>query len=620
MAVPQGFARAVLRFGSFEVDLSAGELRRHGASIKLQQQPFRVLALLLEHPGEVVTREQLRQAIWPSTAFGSFDEGIDATIHKLRNALGDSAEHPRFIETLPRRGYRFIAPVAREVRPARSRRLPLVLAGGAVLVGAVLLGLTGGLRGRRPGLAAPRVRSLAVLPLANLSGDSTQEYFADGMTDALITDLGRISGLRVISRTSSMRYKGTSATLPEIARQLDVDAVVEGAVLRVGPRVRITAQLVEASTDRHLWSETYEGDLRDVLALQNEVARAIAAQVRTTLSSPTEPRAAGARPVNAEAYDAYLRGRHEWNAWTEQGLKRSIAYFERAVAKDPAYAPAWAGLSDAYHLLSQFGYLPQQVALPKAKVAALQAIALDSTLSEAHVSLSGVRLHLERSWTATEDELRRAIALDPNNAMAHQWYGYYLSARGRFDAAIAEMRRALELDPLSPNKLNSLAATLYRAGRYDDALRYFRQVPDPDANSELRHRRMATIYERKGMFPEAIAELVTAMTLAGKQEVGALLELEVRRSGYAMAKKAFLWADVAEMERRAEQPYPRPRTLEIAVDYALLGEKDKAFEWLDEAVRVGDGGLMYLKVDDRFEALRSDPRFTALVSRLGFPP
>lgn len=622
MAVPQGFARAVLRFGSFEVDLSAGELRRHGASIKLQQQPFRVLALLLEHPGEVVTREQLRQAIWPSTAFGSFDEGIDATIHKLRSALGDSAEHPRFIETLPRRGYRFIGPVAGELRPAGSRRGPLVLAGGVVVLAALLLELSAsGLRARWPERAAvPRIRSIAVLPLVNLSGDSTQEYFADGMTDALITALGRISGLRVISRTSSMRYKGTRATLPEIARQLNVDAVVEGAVLRAGPRVRITAQLVEASTDRHLWAESYEGDLADVLALQDEVARAITNEVRSKLSPPEETRPAGARSLNPEAYDAYLRGRYEWSAWTEQGLKRSIAYFEQALQKDPGYAPAWAGLSDAYHLLGLNGFLPQEVALPKAKVAALKAIELDETLSEAHVSLWAVRLHLEWSWAATEAGLRRAIAIDPNNAMAHQYYGYVLSALGRFDAAVAEMRRALELDPLSPNKLNSLAATFYRAGRYDEALRYFRAVPDPDFNSETRHRRMAAIYERKQMHPEAMAELLTALTLAGKQNIAAVVEREYRTSGYAAAKRAFLRANIRETERRAQNPYPRPPAIETAADYALLGENDKAFEWLDAAVRAREGGLMYLKVNRSFEALRSDPRFTALVRRLGFPP
>jgi len=610
---------AVIRFESFELDTHAAELRRGGARIRLQHQPLRVLTLLLERPGEVVTREALRHAIWPTTEFGSFDEGLDAAIYKLRAALGDSAEHPRLIETLPRRGYRFIAPVAAEMRPARARRVSLVLAGGTVVGAALLLELSAGDVGARwPARAAPRIESIAVLPLVNLSGDSTQEYFADGMTDALITDLGRISGLRVISRTSAMQYKGTRERLPAIARQLHVDAVVEGAVLRSGSRVRITAQLVDASADRQLWAQTYEGDVRDVLALQDEVARSIASAVRTTLARP-DRRAAGARPVHPQAYDLYLRGRHEWNEWTEQGLKRSIAYFEQAVEKDPAYAPAWAGLSDAYHLLTLNGVLPQQVALPKAKLAALRAIALDSTLSEAHVSLGGVRLHHEWSWAAAECELRRAISLDPNNAMAHQWYGYYLSAVGRFDAAIAAMRRALELDPLSPNKVNSLAATLYRAGRYDEALRYFRQVPDPDITSEFRHRRMAAIYERKGMPREAIAELSTAMALAGKPEVGAVLEPEFRRSGYAAAKQAFLRADLRETERRAKQAYPRPRALSIAAGYALLGEKDKAFEWLDEAVRVGDGGLMYLKVDDRFDALRADPRFTALVRRLRFP-
>ncbi|MGH7561613.1 MAG: winged helix-turn-helix domain-containing tetratricopeptide repeat protein [Gemmatimonadales bacterium] len=612
----------VVRFGSFEVDLRAGELRRHGVRINLQQQPFRVLALLLERPGEVVTREELRQAIWPGTAFGSFEEGIDATIHKLRNALGDSAENPRFVETLPRRGYRFIAPVDGKRRPTTSRRIRFALAGGLAVLAAVSLVLSsGGLRGRGPGSAtAPRIHSVVVLPLRNLSGDPTQEYFADGMTEALITDLGRTAGLRVISPTSAMHYKGTRETLPEIARRLDVDAVVEGAVLRAGPRVRITAQLVEASTDRHLWAGTYERDLTDVLALQDEVARAITNEVRSTLSPPEERRPAGIRQVNPEAYEAYLRGRYEWNAWTEQGLKRSIAYFEQTVQRDPGYAPAWAGLSDGYHLLGMFGFLPQEVTLPKAKAAALKALELDETLSEAHVSLWAARLHLEWSWAATETGLRRAIALDPNNAMAHQYYGYVLSALGRFDTAVAAMRRALELDPLSPSKLNSLAATLYRAGRYDEALRYFRAVPDPDANSETRHRRMAAIYERKQMHREALAELLTALTLAGKQGIAALVEREYRTSGYAEAKKAFLWADVRETQRRAEGPYPRPRVIDVAADYALLGEKDKAFEWLDRAVRAREGNLMYLKVDDRFDALRSDPRFTAVVRRLGFPP
>ncbi len=612
---------AVIRFESFEVDTRAGELRRGGTRMRLQQQPFRVLTLLLEHPGAVVTREELRQAIWPTTEFGSFDEGLDAAIYKLRAALGDSAAHPRLIETLPRRGYRFIGPVAADIRSVPRRSGWLSAAALAVVLAGLLLELSaGGLRARRPDPGAPRrIHSLVVLPLVNLSGDSTQEYFADGMTEALIANLGRLSGLRVISRTSAMHYKGTRASLPEIARELDVDAVVEGAVLRAGQRVRITTQLIEASTDRHLWAATYERDLRDVLALQDEVIRAITHEVRITLSSTDKPRPAHIPAVDPEAYDAYLRGRYAWNDWTDAGLKRSIAYFEQAVRRDSTYAPAWAGLSDAYHLQSLWGYLPHEVGLPRAKETALKAIALDETLSEAHVSLSGVWLQ-EWDWTAMENALTRAIALDPNNAMAHQWYGYVLAALGRFDSAVAEMRHALALDPLSPNKKNSLAATYYRAGRYDEALRYFREVPDPDANSELRHRRIAAIYERQGRFGDAIAELSTAMSLGGKQDISALGDREYRRSGFAAAKRAFLRANLRELERRASQPYPRPRSVDIAGDYALLGEGDRAFEWLERAALEREGNLMHLKVDDRFEALRADPRFTALARRVRFPP
>jgi len=280
------------------------------------------------------------------------------------------------------------------------------------------------------GATSERIHSIAVLPLRNLSGDPAQEYFADGMTEALITSLGRVGGLRVISRTSAMHYKGSHQTLPEIARQLHVDAVVEGAVLREGNRVRITTQLVEASTDRHLWAESYEGDLRNVLALEDKVARAITNEVKIRLSLQEQTRLASARPVNPEAYDAYLKGRYQWDDWTEVGLKKSIEYFAHAAKQDPDYAPAWAGLADAYVLMSLFGFVPSDVALPKAKAAALRAIQLDQTLSEAHVSLAGIHLHLEWSWSASEAELRQAIALNPNNALAHQFYGYYLRRVG----------------------------------------------------------------------------------------------------------------------------------------------------------------------------------------------
>ena len=608
----------VLRFSDFEVDLRAGELRRRGGSrIKLQQQPFRVLVLLLQRAGDVVTREELRQAIWPAGTFVEFNLGLDTAIYRLRTALGDSAETPQFLETLPRRGYRFIAPVDRVVpappqRPRIARQL--LYAFGALAV----LTLGYGLVARRA--ATPRIHSIAVLPLENLSGDSAQEYFAEGMTEALVTRLGKTGGLRVISHTSARHYKDTRETLPEIARRLHVDAVVEGAVLRVGNRVRVTAQLIEASTDRHLWAETYESNLRDVLGLQDAIARAITNEVQIRLSSsqPSPMASTRARPVDPDAYDLYLRGRAEWNEWTEQGSRRGIEYFQRAVQKDPGYAPAWAGLSDAYDHLGRFGFLPPRVALSKAKAAALRAIQLDETLSEAHVSLAMVLLQ-EWSWSAGESELQRAIALNPNNSEAHQRYGYALSYRGQFDAAIGAMQRALELDPLSPNKQNSLAATFYRAGRYDEALQYFREVPDPDFNSVSRHRRIAAIYERKGRLGEAMAEWLVALRLSGKQEVAASVERDYRSSGYAAAKRTYLWGDLREARRRAQNDYPRPLSWDIAGDYALLGERDSAFAWLERAFREREGALAFFTVDDHFFALRSDPRFRDLARRMGLP-
>jgi eukaryotic-like serine/threonine-protein kinase len=512
-------------------------------------------------------------------------------------------------------------PPVERASAAMSKRWPRAVAGALAGLAALWLAVNPwGLRVRLFGRATtPRIHSLAVLPLQNLSGDPAQESFADGMTEALITNLGAIGGLGVISQTSAMHYKGTHQTIPEIARQLHVDAVVDGGVRREGNRVRITAELVEASTDRHLWAETYEGDLRNVLALEDEVARAIANEVKMRLSLQEQTRLARTRPVNPEAYDAYLKGRAASNEWTEGGLKRSIEYFAHAVKQDPGYAPAWAGLSDDYDLMGLFGFVPPLVALPKAKAAALRAIALDETLSEAHLSLAGVRMHLEWSWASAEEELRRAIALDPNNAMAHQWYGYYLIATGQFDKAIAEMQRALELDPLSWNKQSSLGEALMRAGRYDEALGYLREVPDADANSERHHLRIAAIYERKGMQREALGELLTALRLAGKAEIAASVERTYLSSGYPGAKKTFLWSDVRETERQAEAAYPRPRASQIAAEYALLGERDKAFAWLDRAFRERDGLLIYLKVDDRWDALQSDPRFRDLVRRIGLP-
>jgi len=647
-----------IRFGAFEVDVQGRELRHFGERVKLQDKPFQILMLLLAEPRKLVTREELRRSLWPADTFVDFEAGLNTAIRKLRDALQDEAKAPQFVETVQRHGYRFIAPVAlvvsgkespepsagiaptssaaREIlagsdargwseaqggRKSRNR-VGSLLAPAGMLTAAVLVLLVGlnvaGLRDRLLRKATVRrIQSLAVLPLENLSGDPSQEYFADGMTEALTTDLGKIGAVRVISRTSAMQYKGTHKTLPQIARELNVDAVLEGAVLRSGNRVRVTTQLVEASTDRHIWAQSYERDLGDVLALQDDLARAVAAEVKIKLSPEERTRLVNARPVNPEAYDAYLKGRHEWNEWTEEHLQKSVEDFEQAVRKDPGYAPAWAGLSDAYSLLALFDYLPQQVGVERSKTAALKALDLDDTLSEAHVSLANARLW-ELSWSAAEKELQRAISLDPNNATAHQWYGYLLSALSRFDEAIAEMKHARELDPLSPNKQNSLAATLYRAGRYDEALEQFREVPDPDANSEFRHRRMAAIYERKGMWTESMNELVIALKYGGKKELAVSVQGKFISSGYATAKQTFLWGDLREMQKRYKNGSPSV-AFAVAEDYALLGEQNKALEWLEKALRERDKSLMYLKVDDRLEGLRSDPRFVEMGRRIGLP-
>lgn len=599
-------SRARVRFGSFEMDLRAGELRKHGLRIRLQFQPLTILRMLLERPGEVVTREDLRQALWPGETFVDFDHGLNNAINRLRDTLSDSAESPRFVETLPRKGYRFIAAVENvpfsvphdlavqaddsstplttphsdkvAALPAESSKASLLggarpwIAAGAAAVALLALFLslnTGRLRQWLPRASpATPIQSIAVLPLENLSGDPSQEYFADGMTEALITDLGKIGELHVISRTTAMHYKGNRKTLPEIARELHVDAVIEGAVLRSGDRVRIRARLVQAASDRQLWAERYERDLRDVLALQDEVARSIASEIKIKLTPQEQVRLSSGRPVDPEAHEAYLMGRNEWNKWTDEGLKKSVEYFERAIQKDPAYAQAWAGLSDTYQFLSLWDSWPAGVAMPKAKAAALKAIQLDDTLSDAHVALSGVLGPYER--VAAEKELQRAIALNPSNEWAHQAYGYRLSSMARFDEAIAEMKRALELDPLAPNKHQSLAATLYRAGRYDEALQHFREVPDPDANSERRHRFIAAIYERKGLQKEAIAEWLAALRFAGEKDLAEQVERKYASYGYSEAKKTLLWGDITEKQKaRARNGFGQ--TAWIAADYALLG-------------------------------------------------
>lgn len=675
MAVTDPLPRCVVHFDRFEVDIGTGELRRDGFKVKVQDKPFRILAELLLHPGELVTRDQLQRVLWSSGTFVDFEESLDAAIYRLRRALDDSSEHPKYIETLARRGYRFVGHLEEEIalnaeaapgkglrargagasdnlappggltttvfpenaqpRPRRRLVRTLVAAGMFSVLALLLWWLhdSAGFRGQPTGekeIASGAIRSLVVLPLQNLSGDSSQQYFADGITEALTTDLGRIGELRVISRTSASHYKGGSETLPQIAQELGVDAVVEGGVARFGNRVRVTAQLIQARSDRHLWSRSYEGDARDTLGLEDKVARDIAEEVQVRVWPQQQRRPALSRPLDLAVEEEYFRGRYELNTWTEAGLKGSIGHFITVSETDPGYAPGWAGLAAAYSLLGLFGYAPRHAALVQARAAAQRALALDPSLPEAHVFLASSTWPLEwsalvspnrarQAYADAERELRLAIALNPNDAIAHQWLGYHLAASGRLDDAIAEMERARELDPISPSTQNSLGAVYYWAGRDDEALAQFREVPDPDANSERRHQRMALIYERKGMLQSALAELLASLRLAHKQPLAASVERAYRSGGYSAARRVYLRGDIRDRERLAAVGHPLG-ALEIAADYALLGNTRFSLRWLRTAVHQRDLSVIYIKIDDRFQSLHSEPRFRNLLVQLGLPP
>jgi TolB-like protein/DNA-binding winged helix-turn-helix (wHTH) protein len=431
-------------FGVFELDLRAGELRKHGIRVRLQEQPFQILATLLAHAGEIVTREELQKKLWPADTFVDFDHGLNKAINKIREALGDSAESPRFVETVARRGYRFLAevkaadaapartpdltahPLSVPAAPNRGEDLPGELANpkhaqrstGWKIPALVLLLLAASLavwKLHSWNHPSPAIRSLAVLPFESLSSDASQDYFADGMTDELISDLGQISALRVISRTSVMSYKRARKPLPQIARELNVEAVVEGTVLRSGDQVRITAQLIEASADKHLWSQSYEGELRDTLALQNKVARAIADQIQVNLNPQEQAALKKVMIVNPEAYESYLKGRYFWNKRTADGLKAALTYFNQAIEHDPNYAQAYSGLADTYALLGdwQYAVMTPKEALPKAKAAAIKALELDNTLGEAHNSLAFCLDGFDWNFSSAGKEFQRAIELNP---------------------------------------------------------------------------------------------------------------------------------------------------------------------------------------------------------------
>jgi TolB-like protein/DNA-binding winged helix-turn-helix (wHTH) protein/Tfp pilus assembly protein PilF len=647
-------ARDRVRFGVFELHLETGELRKSGVLLHLPPQPFKVLTLLASRRGQLVTREEIRDQIWGSETFVDFDHGLNFAIKKIRDTLGDDPETPRYIETVPRRGYRFIAPV--EAGAESPERVPasgpdgaapagagrprvaslqgrwmLVAGSGAVLaIAALLLALNAGsLRDRlltamhlKSALTPPRYESIAVLPFENLSRDPEQEYFADGLTDALITDLGQIVTLRVISRTSVMQYKGAKKPLPQIARELNVDAVVEGTVQRSGGRARITAQLLEARTDRHLWAESYERGAEDVIGLEKQVALAIAHEISGRLTTVGEARLASTRTTNPRAYDAYLHGRHLWGERTAEPETAARAYFEQALREDPDFALAYSGLAD-YYSVSWFVKTDPVLAEKYAR----KAVALEPELAEGHASL-GIAAVYQHKFAEGEKELRRAIDLNPNYAMAHHWYSLYFIALARPTEALAENDRARQLDPFS-FPINFLrGAMLFGLHEYDRAVEQFGTAAAINPQSPSPHGQLARIYWIEGRVPEALAEERKVATLGhdpalfrDQEEIARVYAQSDLRG--AQLKAAQLREKGYERDQResAAPSHDSYSAFAIALQYALLKDREKALDWLDQA---GQERTSYfteaLMSAPEFDFLHSDPGFRDFLRGMDYPP
>lgn len=620
------------RFGAFEIDLRTGELRRHGIKIRLQDQPFQVLRLLLERRGEIVTREELRSSLWPENTFIDFDVGLNTAIKRLREALGDSAGNSLFIETLPRKGYRFIAVVEPigEAAPRTSGTIELsqeaALAtaprsarvwyvGSAVVLIAALLGYfsLGKLRQRLHPLPAT-IQSIAVLPLENLSGDASQDYFVDGMTDALTTDLGKIGHLRVISRTSAMRFKGTKEPLQTIAKELQVDGLVEGSVARSGDRVRITANLVQIAPERHLWGDSFEGNIRDVLDLQDNASRAIASAVQVNLSPLEKARLTASHSVDPQAYDAYLQGLYFAEKPFPNAFEKSMQYFDQAIKDDPNWALPYSGLAMMNSIQGSNRPLPNENCT-KAKDAVLEALKRDSESPEAHAVLAEVKYFCEWNWADAEREARRAIEIDPNLASAHGSLGRYLLTMGKTDQSLDETRRAVELDPLSFRVRWDRWTALYMVGRYDDALEQGRKIEELNPSLDLGYLYCGDVHVQKGNLTEAIQEFEKAVDLDAGKNPRTIAHLAY---AYALAGRRSEAQNLLAKLNPVSMHRPVHPDL-LALVYLGLGQKEIALEWLEKAYQVRARDLLEIRYDPQFAQLRTDPRFIDLLRRIGLP-
>jgi TolB-like protein/DNA-binding winged helix-turn-helix (wHTH) protein len=619
-------------FGPYALDSRSGELRKFGVRVKLGEQPLQILLMLLENQGELVTREDLRTKLWADDTFVDFDHGLNSAVQRLRDCLSDTAEEPQWVETVPRRGYRFIgqvqwsngtghprvtgevAPSAKEAPElvvATERRRPTILISTIVAI-VLLAGCLVWLRAHRktpqPNVAVS-IRSVAVLPLENLSGDPSQDYFAAGMTDELITILAKNRALRITSGSSVMRYNSSHKPASEIGNELHVDAVIVGSVARSGNRLRVNAQLIRASDDVHLWSDSYERDLGDVLALQQELARTIAEQVRVTAQPPDSAPAGARAPLNPEAHDAYLRGRYYW---FKGDYVASRKQFEKAIDVDPAYAAAYAGLADSYIAQSGTAGMPVEEGVSRGEVAARKALEIDSSLAEAYLSLSSAKFFFRWDWPGAEVEIKRAIQLNPSLAEAHHLYDYILSVTNRFPEAIEQEKIAQQLDPF--NRPWAMGRQLYRQRKFDEAIQELRSQIAIQPQVAGLHSVLANAYFFKGMSREGLTESEKALTLAGQSDLASTLENVYKSGGYEATLR---WQLDELLKKKAKNEYVSP--FDLAELSNSLGRRDDAVHYLQEALNQRLGDLVHLKQDPYFDSLHSDARFQAIVKEIGLP-
>jgi TolB-like protein/Tfp pilus assembly protein PilF len=588
---------SIKRFGTFELDVRARELRKGGIRIRLQDQPFEILALMLERPGDVVTREELRQRLWPDGTFVDFEHSLNAAIKRLRAALGDAADNPRFVETLHRRGYRFIAAV--ETADGRAMRNLHVVP-------------------PPPAKVASDARSvrLVVLPFANLSDDPSQEYFSDGLTEEMITQIGRLcpGRLGVIARTSSMRFKRSPKTASEIGRELSADYLLEGSVRRDGDRIRITAQLIETRTEVHLWAETYDRSMGETLILQAEVSAHIARSLAMELVPDQVDVLGKATPRRTEAYQAYLIGRYHWNRAGIDGVQAALPFYERAIELDPNFAAAYSAVARARISLASHSSQPGRPMLEQARDSALRSIELDPGISDAHLALAEVRRTLEWNWRLAEDEYRTAIALSPSCEAAHRLYGQFLATMSRFPEAKAEADRACDFDPLCLVVTSSAAMVRYIAGEYSAAIDRSRHVLDMDPSFAYARRILGAALLGAGKTEDAVFELEEAAGPTGEDRVSlAWLAHAKALTGSRDEARGI----VARLEAPGDRSYVSG--YHVAIAQTGLGNRDAAFKLLEKSCEDREPSIMNLAVEPRFEPLRRDPRYAALLAHLRLP-